>query len=29
LLQRNGDPEKEKRNNFSFRILPKELKLIF
>ena len=29
LLQRNGDPEKEKRTNFSFKVLPKELKLIF
>ena len=29
LLQRNGDPEKEKRTSFSFKILPKELKLIF
>ncbi len=29
LLQRNGDPEKEKRTDFSFKILPKELKLIF
>jgi len=29
LLQRNGDPEKEKRKNFSFKILPKELKLVF
>jgi hypothetical protein len=25
----NGDPEKEKRTNFSFKVLPKELKLIF
>lgn len=29
LLQRNGDPEKEKRTNFSFKVLPKELRLIF
>ena len=29
LLQRNGDPEKEKRTSFSFKVLPKELKLIF
>jgi diacylglycerol kinase (ATP) len=29
LLQRNGDPEKEKRTHFSFKVLPKELKLIF
>lgn len=29
LLQRNGDPEKEKRTDFSFKVLPKELKLIF
>ena len=29
LLQRNGDPEKEKRTRFSFKVLPKELKLIF
>lgn len=29
LLQRNGDPEKEKRTNFSFKVLPRELKLIF
>ncbi|MGD0279604.1 MAG: diacylglycerol kinase family protein [Smithella sp.] len=29
LLQRNGDPEQEKRTNFSFKVLPKELKLIF
>ncbi|PKN52088.1 MAG: hypothetical protein CVU55_08510 [Deltaproteobacteria bacterium HGW-Deltaproteobacteria-13] len=29
LLQRNGDPEKEKRSHFSFKVLPKELKLIF
>jgi len=29
LLQRNGDPEKEKRTSFSFRVLPKELKLVF
>lgn len=29
LLQRNGDPEKEKRTNFSFKVLPKDLKLIF
>jgi diacylglycerol kinase (ATP) len=29
LLQCNGDPEKEKRTNFSFKVLPKELKLIF
>lgn len=29
LLQRNGDPEKEKRTNFFFKVLPKELKLIF
>jgi len=29
MLQRNGDPEKEKRTNFSFKVLPKELKLIF
>jgi diacylglycerol kinase family enzyme len=29
LLQRNGDPEKEKRSQFSFQVLPKELKLIF
>ena len=29
LLQRNGDPEKEKRTQFSFRVLPKELKMIF
>jgi len=29
LLQRNGDPEKEKRTNFSFKVLPKELKLLF
>lgn len=29
LLQRNGDPEQEKRTNFSFKILPKELKIIF
>jgi diacylglycerol kinase family enzyme len=29
LLQRNGDPEKEKRTQFSFKVLPKELKLIF
>lgn len=29
LLQRNGDPEKEKRTNFSFKVLPGELKLIF
>ncbi|HON59407.1 MAG TPA: diacylglycerol kinase family protein [Smithella sp.] len=29
LLQRNGDPEKEKRTRFSFRVLPRELKLIF
>jgi len=29
LLQRNGDPEKEKRTNFSFKVLPKELKLVF
>jgi diacylglycerol kinase family enzyme len=28
LLQRNGDPEKEKRTCFSFKVLPKELKLI-
>jgi len=29
LLQCNGDPEKEKRTNFSFKVLPKELKLVF
>lgn len=29
LLQRNGDPEQEKRNAFSFKVLPKELKFIF
>jgi Sphingosine kinase and enzymes related to eukaryotic diacylglycerol kinase len=29
LLQRNGDPEKEKRTQFSFKVLPKELKIIF
>ncbi|MGB5217312.1 MAG: diacylglycerol kinase family protein [Smithella sp.] len=29
FLQRNGDPEKEKRTQFSFKILPKELKIIF
>ncbi len=29
LLQRNGDPEKEKRTSFSFKVMPKELKLIF
>ena len=29
FLQRNGDPEKEKRTDFSFKVLPKELKLIF
>ena len=29
FLQRNGDPEKEKRTDFSFRILPGELKFIF
>lgn len=29
LLQRNGDPEQEKRTQFSFKVLPKELKLIF
>lgn len=29
LLQRNGDPEKEKRSNFSFKVLPGALKLIF
>jgi len=29
LLQHNGDPEKERRTNFSFKVLPKELKLIF
>jgi diacylglycerol kinase (ATP) len=29
LLQRNGDPEKEKRTKFSFKVLPKDLKLIF
>lgn len=29
LLQRNGDPEKEKRTHFSFKVLPKELKIIF
>lgn len=29
LLQRNGDPEKERRTDFSFKVLPKELKLIF
>jgi diacylglycerol kinase family enzyme len=28
-LQRNGDPEKEKRTHFSFTVLPRELKLIF
>lgn len=29
LLQRNGDSEKEKRTSFSFKVLPKELKIIF
>ncbi len=29
LLQRNGDPEKEKRKKFSFKVLPKDLKLVF
>jgi diacylglycerol kinase (ATP) len=29
LLQRNGEPEKEKRTQFSFQVLPKELKIIF
>ncbi|MDI6742451.1 MAG: diacylglycerol kinase family protein [Smithella sp.] len=29
LLQRNGDPENEKRTHFSFKVLPKELKIIF
>ncbi len=29
LLQRNGDPEKEKRTQFSFKVLPKEVKIIF
>jgi diacylglycerol kinase (ATP) len=29
LLQRNGDPEQEKRTSFSFKVLPKDLKLIF
>ncbi|MCX5848581.1 MAG: hypothetical protein NTW65_03950, partial [Deltaproteobacteria bacterium] len=29
LLQRNGDPEKDKRTHFSFKVLPKELKIIF
>lgn len=29
LLQRNGDPENEKRTHFSFKILPRELKLVF
>jgi diacylglycerol kinase family enzyme len=29
LLQRNGEPEKEKRTQFSFHVLPKELKMIF
>ncbi|KQC08411.1 MAG: hypothetical protein APR62_04830 [Smithella sp. SDB] len=29
LLQRNGDSEKERRTNFSFKVLSKELKLIF
>jgi len=29
LLQRNGDSEKERRTNFSFKVLPRELKLIF
>jgi diacylglycerol kinase family enzyme len=28
-LQRNGDPEKEKRTHFFFKVLPRELKLIF
>jgi diacylglycerol kinase family enzyme len=29
LLQRNGDPEKEKRTSFSFKVLPRDLKLVF
>jgi len=29
FLQRNGDPEKERRKTFSFNVLPRELKLIF
>lgn len=29
LLQRNGDPENEKRTHFSFKILPGALRLIF
>ncbi|HNY51084.1 MAG TPA: diacylglycerol kinase family protein [Smithella sp.] len=29
FLQRNGDPEKERRKTFSFNVLPKELKLMF
>lgn len=29
LLQRNGDPEQKKRMRFSFKVLPKELTLIF
>ena len=29
LLQHNGDPEEEKRTHFSFKVLPKELKIIF
>jgi len=29
FLQRNGDPEQEKRTHFSFKVLPKELKIIF
>lgn len=29
LMQRNGEPEKEKRTQFSFQILPRELKIIF
>jgi len=29
LLQRNGELEKEKRMSFSFKTLPKELKIIF